>query len=250
MAGYVKLYRKLESWEWYTDVPTKVLFLHCLLRANHKPNKWRGLTIEAGSFVTSYAKLSSETGLSVREVRTSLNRLKSTQEVTHQTTSEYSVINIVKWADYQGYDDDADKPNDKASDNQTTSERQTNDKQTTTNKNDKNIKNEKNKEKSTRTHITFGQYGNVKLTQEEYEKLGDRRDEYVSFLDAYMEEKGYKAKNHYLTIKRWVIQAVDERKGKKQERVYELPKEVPDDRELSDADKQRIIQKMKNLGKE
>lgn len=144
MAGYVKLYRKLESWEWYTDIPTKVLFLHCLLRANHKPNKWRGMMIEAGSFVTSYSKLSSETGLSVREVRTSLNRLKSTSEVTHETTSEFSVINVVKWADYQGYDDESDKAIDTPNDNQATSERQANDKRTTTNKNDKNIKNEKN----------------------------------------------------------------------------------------------------------
>ena len=127
MAGYIKLYRQLEIWEWYTDIPTKVLFIHCLIRANHKPNKWRGMTIETGSFVTSYSKLSSETGLSVRAVRTSLNRLKSTSEVTHETTSEFSIINIVKWADYQGYDDLPDKANDTPSDNQTTSERQAND---------------------------------------------------------------------------------------------------------------------------
>jgi len=146
MAGYVKLYRQMETWEWYLDVNTTKLFIHCLLRANHKPKKWQGETIETGSFITSLDKLSAETGLSVREIRTSLKRLKSTHEVTHETTSQYSVINVVKWADYQGQDDDSDTGNDIGSDKQTTSERQTNDKQTTTNKNDKNDKNVKNKE--------------------------------------------------------------------------------------------------------
>lgn len=72
----------------------------------------------------------------------------------------------------------------------------------------------KDNKKSTRTPIPFGQYQNVKLTQDEYEKLGNNRDVYVQFLDEYIEEKNYKAKNHYLTIKRWVIQAVEERSMK------------------------------------
>lgn len=144
MAGYVKLYRQMESWEWYTDTNTKTLFIHCLLRANHKPGLWRGVTIETGSFITSFRKLSSETGLSQREVRTSLNRLKSTHELTHETTSEFSVIKVLKWADYQGNDDEGDTSNDTPSDKQTTSQRQANDKRSTTNKNEKNEKNDKN----------------------------------------------------------------------------------------------------------
>lgn len=150
MAGFIKIYRQLEKWEWYTDTNTKSLFIHCLIQANHRDNKWRGITVKAGSFVTSYEKLAVETGLSVREVRTSLKRLKSTNEITHETTSQYSVISIVKWANYQGYDKQSDIQNDTVSDmqddKQVTSERQASDNQTTTNKNDKNIKNEKNKE--------------------------------------------------------------------------------------------------------
>jgi hypothetical protein len=51
--------------------------------------------------VVSYEILSKELGLSVREIRTSLNHLKSTSEVTHQTTSQYSVITVSKYSDYQ-----------------------------------------------------------------------------------------------------------------------------------------------------
>jgi hypothetical protein len=45
MNGYIKLHRKLVDWEWYTDIPTKTLFIHLLLVANHKPNKWRGMLL-------------------------------------------------------------------------------------------------------------------------------------------------------------------------------------------------------------
>ena len=30
---YVKISRKILDWEWYTDINTKVLFLHILLKA-------------------------------------------------------------------------------------------------------------------------------------------------------------------------------------------------------------------------
>lgn len=32
--GWVKAYRQLLDWEWYTDVPTFKLFLHLLLIVN------------------------------------------------------------------------------------------------------------------------------------------------------------------------------------------------------------------------
>jgi hypothetical protein len=136
MDGWIKIHRQLEDWEWYTNIPVKTLFIHCLLKANHKDNQWQGIVIKKGSFVTSYENLSIETGLTVRQIRTALNKLKMTGEVTHKGQSRYSIITINNWNLYQ----DNDKQNDK----QMTNERQTNDKQTTTNNNDKNDKNEKN----------------------------------------------------------------------------------------------------------
>ena len=41
-AGYIKLHRKLLEWEWYSDTNVKIVFLHCLLMANHDDTKWRG----------------------------------------------------------------------------------------------------------------------------------------------------------------------------------------------------------------
>lgn len=64
-----------------------------------------------------------------------------------------------------------------------------------------------------------GEYGHVLLTDEQEDKLIEEYGEIVTakaitFLDEYIEMKGYKAKNHYLAIKKWVIDAVREREPK------------------------------------
>ena len=51
------------------------------------------------------------------------------------------------------------------------------------------------------------------MTDDEYYRLDvdygqDIRNRAIKFLDEYIEEKGYKAKSHNLSIRRWVIDAV------------------------------------------
>jgi len=133
---FLKLYYKLLDWEWYTNANVMRLFIHCLLKANRQTKKWQGITIERGSFVTSYGNLADELGLTVRQIRTALDKLKMTGELTHERHSEYSVIVVNNYNDYQ--------PNDKHFDNRMTSERQANDKRMTTTKECKNDKNDKN----------------------------------------------------------------------------------------------------------
>ena len=130
MSGWVKLHRSLTEWEWYYDIPTSRLFIHLLITANHEPKKWQGMTIDRGQKVTSLDNLSRETGLSVRQVRTALKRLKTTGEVTSQTTSKYTRLTIEKYSFYQ------DRQSEETSETTSgeTNERQTNDKRTTTTK--------------------------------------------------------------------------------------------------------------------
>lgn len=61
----------------------------------------------------------------------------------------------------------------------------------------------------------YGEYKNVLLTDEELQKLKDNYnnwEELITYLDEYIEMKGYKAKSHYLCIKKWVVDAVKEKK--------------------------------------
>ncbi len=100
-TGYIKLHRPILTWEWYTDPPVFKLFLHFLLRANISGQKWRGQEIKSGELVTSYKHLAKETGLSLMQVRTAINKLKSTQEITQRITRQYSIISINNWGLYQ-----------------------------------------------------------------------------------------------------------------------------------------------------
>lgn len=99
--GYIKLHRQIKEWGWWSDIKTFRLFIYLLISANFTPNIWQGITVEVGQLVTSLESLSRETGLSVQEVRTCLKHLKSTNEITSQTSSKYTVITVNNFAKYQ-----------------------------------------------------------------------------------------------------------------------------------------------------
>lgn len=101
MEGWIKLYRKFLNWEWYKDNNVKVVFIHLLLTANHKDKKWKGKIIKRGQKLTSINHLAQETNLTVQQTRTALNKLKSTSEITTNTTSKYTLITVEKYNDYQ-----------------------------------------------------------------------------------------------------------------------------------------------------
>lgn len=131
--GFIFLHRQIMEWEWYSDINVTRVFIHCILEANHKDNKWQGNTIKKGTFVTSYEKLAIATSLTVQQVRTALNKLKSTGEITCKSTSRNSIITVNNWNKFQ--------TNNKQDNKQITSKQQTNNKQITTNNNDNNDNN-------------------------------------------------------------------------------------------------------------
>ena len=124
--GWVKLHRSIIDWEWYSDQNTTRLFLHLLITANHEPKKWRGKVIGRGQILTSRAKLSEQTGLSERQIRTSIKRLKSTNEVTSESTKKETVLTVCNYDTYQSRSTASDQQNDQPSDQQTTNRRPSN----------------------------------------------------------------------------------------------------------------------------
>lgn len=73
--------------------------------------------------------------------------------------------------------------------------------------------------KANRKH-KYGEYKNVLLKDEELQKLKENYqnwEELIKYLDEYIEMKGYKAKSHYLCIRKWVVDAVKRNQPKKQE---------------------------------
>lgn len=108
-TGQILLHRKIIEWEWYGDINTSRLFIHMLLIANWKEGHFRGTKVPRGSFVSSLDKLSEETGLTKREIRTAISRLKTTGEVTVKATNKFSVFTVENYNLYQSFDMQNDK---------------------------------------------------------------------------------------------------------------------------------------------
>lgn len=140
LNGYIKLYRKLIQWGWYKDSVVKDLFLHFLLTASFKDFDWMGRELKAGQLITGRKKLAEELNFSERQIRTALKKLKSTGEVTTETTNKYTIITVVNWEDYQSGEEIPTKS--------LTNERPTKDQQATNKRPHRNnVKNNKNEKK-------------------------------------------------------------------------------------------------------
>lgn len=134
--GWIKIHRSILDWEWYEDLNTFKLFFHMLVKANHKDKKWRGREIKRGQFISSSLKLSEETRLTRQQIRTSISRLKSTNEITSKSSAQHTVFTV---NNYDKYQEANQLPNQLL-----TNEQPATNQLLTTTKNVKNNKNEKN----------------------------------------------------------------------------------------------------------
>ena len=138
--GFIKIYRSMLDWEWWDDINTFRLFVTILMLANWKDKKWHGKKIKRGSLWTSLETLSDLSGLSVMQVRTSLKKLISTNEITSKVTNSGRLITVVNYARYQDYTESVTNE----ITNELTNEQQTDNKRITTTKEIKESKNIKN----------------------------------------------------------------------------------------------------------
>lgn len=144
LNGFIKIHRQIMEWGWYGDPNTKAVFLHLLLTANFKPGEYKGVPLKPGDAVFGRKSLAKQLGISEQNVRTAINRLKSTNEITIKSTGKFSVATIANWALYQP---DDSKPTNEPT-NTSTSDQPATNQQLTSNqphlKKDKKDKKEKN----------------------------------------------------------------------------------------------------------
>lgn len=198
-TGWIKLHRKILTWEWYGDVNVRALFLHLLLTVNYEDKKWHGKNIKRGSIITSLSHLAKQAGLSVRQVRVALDKLKMTGEVTNHSTNKYRIITI---SNYNGY-----QTRDKQHDKQVTSKRQTNDKQMTTTKEVKKLRSKEIKKGESNTLNFEKLSGELGVSTNTISK-------YLQKIQDYEASSGKKYRDYSATIRMWVRRDVDEGKLK------------------------------------
>lgn len=189
--GFILLHRRIiKEWEWYSNINDTRLWVHCLLRANWEDNWYDGILIKRGSFMTSYKSLSSETGLTVQQVRTSLAHLKKTDNLTIENNHQYSIITIKNYDKYQCEQQTNNTP--------ITHDQHTSNTRVTTNNKD-NKDNKYNKKENIKEKRKYGTFKRVVLTDDEYARLvSDYGEEFVinqiALLDEYIESNNNKNK--------------------------------------------------------
>lgn len=136
-STFIKLDRNILRWRWFKNTNTLIVFIWLLIEANVSDHDFENTTIHRGQVATSIRSIGNACGLSIQQVRTALDHLKSTGEITIKSNNRYQVITIVNYKLYQDI-----------STNKTTGKQQSNNKRITNNqqqyKNDKNGKKEKN----------------------------------------------------------------------------------------------------------
>jgi len=189
LLGWIKIHRSILDWEWYRDINTKILFLHLLLKANHKDRNYQSLIVKRGQLLTGRLQLSMDLGLSERQIRTSLTKLKTTSELTIETNSKGSVITIVNYDSYQIIEDERPALSPQS------------DQQTTTNNNNKKLR---NKEDSI---IDSG--GNIPPPQKK-KSIPERKNDFKNLMIPYTNSHSRDMLNEF--FKYWTEHGVNDRK--------------------------------------
>jgi hypothetical protein len=168
----------------------------------------------ANSIVMGYTELNISALQRARNALVQKGYIKYQKGISN-SAGRYTIVEFEQQSEQQ-----SEQQNEQQSEQQTDNKvnNRTNNTTNTLNKLNKTKQNNK-KENIKEKH---GKYSHVLLTPAEYEKLKTdytNAEELITYLDEYIEMKGYKAKSHYLAIKKWVVDAVAERKAKSQQNV-------------------------------
>lgn len=226
----------MTAWEWYDDPITLSVWLHILLEANFDNKRWHGIEIKRGQLLTSLLSLQEsfrgkdkngnrlkKPSISYQQIRTALEHLKSTNEITIHPTPNYTLISINNYAKYQQVT--------KVS----TNEQQTSNKRVTTTKE---YKNEKNKEiykeiSSEKILEIAERYGvSEKSVKETYEDL-----------ILYCKSKGKTYKDYEAALMTWVRNNI---KSGKTKIVPQTIKVEPID-EFTDEQRQNNLKRLSEM---
>ena len=137
MSGWVKIHRQIKDNAFcYGNSERLGFWVQLLLMANREKKEFyigrQKVVCEAGEFATGREKLSESTGLHPSKVQRHLDILEKEKMIEQQMNSQFRIIKIKKWKDYQVTEQ-------RLNNDRTTVEHQLN-----TNKNEENKKNEKN----------------------------------------------------------------------------------------------------------
>ena len=105
MLGWIKLHRSLLDWEWWGDHNMVRLLTYLLCAVNYEQKQWMGMDVMPGTLITSYEKLSDATGLTVKQSRLCVDRLKKGKQIEVKKAGKGQAITLTKWDKLQSDDE-------------------------------------------------------------------------------------------------------------------------------------------------
>lgn len=108
--SWIKLPRNFAKWRWYHDSNMVHLYLYLLLNANLEDEEFNQMTIHRGELYTSLPQLSSNTSLSIRSIRTCLEKLSKTKEIKYRASHQGRLIKLLDFNSFQPLPLDEDNP--------------------------------------------------------------------------------------------------------------------------------------------
>lgn len=220
--GFIKLNRSIfEHWI-FQDAEKFKAFVDLIQLARWKEEKLiignEIVVVPRGSYYTSELKLAEKWGWSRHKTRDFLKLLESEQMITKKGTPKGTTLTIVNYSFYQDEGTTKNTTKGQQKDNIGPARGQQKDIIGYT-KEEIKEREEIKEVKESKEYIAkeskhkYGEYKHVLLTDTEHTKLINElgislATDTITYLDEYIEMKGYKAKNHYLCIKKWVVDAV------------------------------------------
>ena len=100
---WIKLPRNFVNWRWYKETNMVHLYLYLVINANLQPEDFLDFRIKRGEIMISLSRLSQDTNLSVKALRTSLDKLKRTNEIDYRKLKHGRVIIVLNYDKFQPY---------------------------------------------------------------------------------------------------------------------------------------------------
>ena len=106
MDGYIKIFRQIKDWAHFQEPSVLLVWIWLLVSVNFKDGYFHGKLVKKGEIITSFRKISEETGLSVNTIRNCLDKLKMSGEITQKKSensqiSQYTHIVVNQFIKYQ-----------------------------------------------------------------------------------------------------------------------------------------------------
>lgn len=198
--NWIKLHRKILDNPVVTkDADHLAIWIWLLCEASYTEHErmfgGKKITMKPGQLITGREQIAKELKVNQNKVQRVLKRFETEQQIEQQTTRYGRLISILNWSEYQSSEQQTEQ---QVNNKRTTSEQQVN----ATEERNKG----KKKKKEIKEKDSYGEFGNVKLTKEELQKLQEKfRDwkERIEALSAYMKSNGKTYKDHYATILNW-----------------------------------------------